>query len=77
MKDSFIQRKFKMNKNTTVTITSKLEGDLYKNKITLTHDSVGMEPLIKGSVRRSQLADKIADIDLADDNIEMFGEDES
>lgn len=65
-----------MNRNTTVIVKSKLDGDVYKNTITLTHESSGMEPLIKASVTRSQLADKIADIDMQSDNVELFGEDE-
>lgn len=75
MKSDYIEKRYRMNKNTTVVVKSKRDGDVYKNIITLTHESAGLEPLLKASnPGRSEIADKIADIDLSDDNLELFGD---
>lgn len=78
MKSDYIEKRYKMNKNTTVVVVSKRDGDVYKNKITLTHETAGLEPLLKAvNPTRSEIADKIADIDLDDDNVNLFGDTET
>lgn len=73
MKSNYIERRFKMNANTTIIIKSKKDGDIYKNVMTVTHESVGLEPLISiNNPSRSDLADKIANINLEDDQVDMF-----
>lgn len=74
MKSSYIEKRYRMNKNTTVTVKSKLDGDIYKNTITLTHESAGLEPLLRATATRSEIADKIADIDMSDEQGSLFGD---
>lgn len=76
MKSSYIEKRYRMNRNTTVVVKSKLDGDVYKNTITLTHESAGLEPLLKTTPTRGQIADKIADIDLSDEQGSLFGGDD-
>lgn len=77
MKSNYIEKRYKMNSNTTVIVKSKLDGDVYKNTIVLTHESAGLEPLLKANTpTRSEIADKIADIDMSDENGQLFGDQE-
>lgn len=74
MKSNYIEKRYRMNANTTVIVKSKLDGDIYKNTIVLTHESAGLEPLLKTTPTRSEIADKIADIDMSDENGQLFGD---
>lgn len=73
MKSNYIEKRYRMNNNTTVIVKSKLDGDVYKNTIVLTHESAGLEPLLKATATRSEIADKIADIDMSDEQGSLFG----
>lgn len=73
MKSNYIEKRYRMNATTTVVVKSKLDGEIYKNTITLTHESAGLEPLLKATATRSEIADKIADIDMSDENGTLFG----
>lgn len=74
MKSDYIEKRFKMNSNTSVVVKSRLDGDVYKNTITVTHETAGLEPLFKTTPTRSQIADKIADIDMSDPQGNLFGD---
>lgn len=63
-----------MNATTTVIVKSKLDGNIYKNTLVITHESAGLEPLLRPTASRSEIADKIADIDMSDEQGSLFGD---
>lgn len=75
MKVSEIKKRYRMNKDTEIVIESKKNGDIYENRVVVTHKSVGLEPLFKSlNPTRTELADAVADIDLMSDTVDLFGD---
>jgi hypothetical protein len=72
MKSEYIERRYKMNKETTVVVKSRKEkdADIYKNSVTVTTESTSLEPLKIGT--RSEIEAAIKEIDLEDDQIALF-----
>lgn len=75
MKSESIERRYKMNRNTTVVIKSKKmkDADVYQNTVTLIYATADVQPLELNS--RSAIAHYIQDVDLDDDQVALFGGD--
>lgn len=73
MKSEYIERRYKMNNNTTVIVRSKKSKDaeIYNNTITLTHSTADIKPLSIGT--RDEIEAAINKIDLDDDQLALFG----
>jgi hypothetical protein len=72
MKDDYIERRVKLNRETTVVIKSRKDkdSDIYRNTVTLTHESADMQPLQLGS--RNDIQQYIQGVDLEDDQMGLF-----
>lgn len=72
MKDDYIERRVRLNRETLVTIRSKKDkdSDIYRNTVTLQHESADIKPLQLGS--RSDIAEYIQGVDLDDDQMGLF-----
>lgn len=73
MKSEYIERRYKMNRDTTVIVKSRKDkdADIYKNTITLTHSTTSLEPLSIGT--REEIEAAVAEIDMDDDQLMLFG----
>lgn len=67
MKSDYIERRFRMNRQTTVTIRSKMDekSDIYKNTVIVTREESSLEPLKTHT--RAEIEEMIKEIDLEDD----------
>lgn len=76
MKSESIERKYRMNTNTFVTIKSKKmkDSDVYINTVHLIHETSDIKPIELSS--RSAIAKYIGDVDFDDNQIGLFGKDE-
>lgn len=73
MKDDYIERRVKLNRDTTVIIKSRKDkdADIYRTTVTLTHESADTKPLQLAS--RRDIQNYIQGVDLDDDQIGLFG----
>lgn len=73
MKDDYIERRVRLNRDTTVIIKSKKDkdADIYRTTVTLTHESADIKPLQLGS--RKDIQEYIQGVDLDDNQMGLFG----
>ncbi len=75
LKPDQIAKKYKLNANTTVVIKSIRDGQLYKNSITVTHETADLEALSFPTARA--LEQHVRAIDMEEAQQEMsFGTDD-
>lgn len=73
MQDDYVERRVRLNRETTVTIKSKKDKDaqIYRTTVSLTHESADIKPLQLGS--RKDIQNYIQSVDLDDDQMGLFG----
>jgi hypothetical protein len=73
MKDDYVERRVRLNRETTVTIKSKKDkdADIYRTTVQLTHESADTKPLQLGS--RKEIQAYLQGVDLDDDQMGLFG----
>jgi hypothetical protein len=74
MKSTHIERRYKMNDNTTVVVKSKKDkdADIYRNTITIITESTDIEPLRIGT--KAEIEEAVKQIDLEDNQVSFFPE---
>lgn len=70
------KRVYKLNRNATAVVESKMKGDVYTHKISITIEQASMEPLRFSD--KSQIAKLLQEADLEDEQTDLFaGEDQN
>lgn len=74
MRSDYIERRFKMNRETTVIIKSRKakDAEIYTNSITVTTETADIKPLQLQT--RAEIEDMIRGIELEDDQSSLFPE---
>lgn len=72
MKSDYIERRIRLNRNTSVVLRSKKDkdADIYRSTITVVHEIADTKPLQIGT--RAELEAAIKEIDLDEDQLSLM-----
>lgn len=65
-------RTYVLNRNASVTVKSKMKGDVYTHKLVLTVEQASMEPL--RFINKGEIAKLLQEADLEDAQTNLFGD---
>lgn len=73
MQSDYLERRVKLNRNTSVVIKSKKakDADIFRNTLTIVHETADIKPLQFAS--RSELEAAIKEFDIEEDQTMLFG----
>lgn len=66
------KRTYKLNRNATAVVESKMKGDVYTHKVSITIESASMQPLRFSD--KSEIAKLLQEADLEDEQTNLFPE---